>query len=156
MSEAWFMIGFAENMKNGGMSCEAAFKPFKRCLELDPNHALAHCGLGGVLLLVCKDDARAEKHFRAATRIDPNCAPAQKGLADVFQIRNELDGAIRAMLEYVRLSGDPDGDGKAKVAALLEKKKAGLAAKPDAEAKARPPRRARATAACDLVRLDPF
>ena len=39
---------------------------------------------------------------------------------------------------------------------LLEKKKAGLVAKPDAEAKARPPRRARATAACDLVRLDPF
>ena len=39
---------------------------------------------------------------------------------------------------------------------LLEKQKAGLAAKPNAEAKARPPPRARAAAARDFARLDPF
>ena len=45
------------------------------------------------------------------------------------------------MLEYVRLSGDHDGSGKAHAAALLEKKKkaGGRAAKPDAEAQARFP-----------------
>ena len=138
MSAAWFGIGMAENGKHDGV-CEAAYAPFKRCVDLDPDHMRAHYGLGDVLRYVRKDDARAEKHFGAATRIDPNHAPAHYGLASILQKRGDVDGAIRAMLEYVRLSGDPDGRGKAAVAALLEKKKAGLAAKPNAEAKARPP-----------------
>ena len=63
-------------------------------------------------------------------------------LACILQKRGDVDGAIRAMLEYVRLSGDRDGSGKARAAALLEKKKAGgRAAKPDAEAQARSPLR---------------
>ena len=157
MSEAWFKIGATEMMKHGGKYCEAAYRPFKRCVELDPNHAGAHLGLGGVLLDVRKDDVRAEKHFRAANRLDPNDPVPHRGLSEILQKQNDLDGAIREMLEYVRLSGDPDGGGKAQVAALLEKKKAGLAAKPNAEAKARPPcLRARATAACDLLRLHPL
>ena len=62
--------------------------------------------------------------FRAAAEKDPEMSEAWY--------------TIRAMLEYVRLSGDPDGSGKAHAAALLEKK-AGRAAKPDAEAQARSP-----------------
>ena len=154
MSEAWYGIGVAENMKNGG-SCEAAYKPLKRCVDLDPNHARAHCLLGGVLLHVRKDAARAEKHFRATIRLEPNYALPHRGLSFILERRDDLDGAIREMLDYTR-KGDPGGDGKATVAELRAKK-AGLAAKPNAEAKARSPsRRARATAACDLVRLDPF
>ena len=76
MSAAWYRIGVAKTAKNGEVACEAAYKPFKRCVELNPNHAGAHCALGEVLLHVRKDDVRAEKQFRAATRIDPNFAPA--------------------------------------------------------------------------------
>ena len=42
-----------------------------------------------MLLYVRKDDARAEKHFRAATRLDPNYALAHRGLAGVLQKRGE-------------------------------------------------------------------
>ena len=137
MSAAWFMIGFTDNMKNGGKYCEAAYKPLKRCLDLDPNHARAHCLLGGVLLHVRKDAARAEKHFRATIRLEPNYALPHRGLSFILERRDDLDGAIREMLDYTR-KGDPGGDGKATVAELRAKK-AGLAAKPNPEAKARPP-----------------
>ena len=46
MSAAWFRIGMAEMMKNGRQPCDAAYGPLMRCLELNPNHAGAHCGLG--------------------------------------------------------------------------------------------------------------
>lgn len=141
MSEGWYQIGMAEMLKNGGRPCEAAYGPFKRCLELNPDHARAHFGLGDVLLYVRKDDARAEEHLQTAIRLAPNYADAHRGLAGVLEQRGDLDETIRAMLEYVRLSGDPDGSGKAHVAALLEKKKkaGGRAAKPDAGAQARFP-----------------
>ena len=140
MSAAWYRIGVAKTMKNGKQPCEAAYKPFKRCVELDPNHAGAHYYLGGVLLDVREDYARAEEHLRASIELNPKLAPAHQGLARVLDLRGDLDGAIREMLAYVTLSGDPDGSGKAHAAALLEKKKAGgSAAKPDAEAQARFP-----------------
>ena len=140
MSEAWYEIGMAEIMKNGKQPCVAAYGPLMRCLELNPNHAGAHCGLGNYLHRVCRDDARAEEHLRASIELNPKLAPAHQGLARVLDLRGDLDGAIREMLAYVTLSGDPDGSGKAHAAALLEKKKAGgSAAKPDAEAQARFP-----------------
>ena len=139
MSAAWFGIGMAENGKHGGV-CEAAYAPFKRCVDLDPDHMRAHYGLGDVLRYVRKDYARAEERFRAAIRLAPKVADAHRNLAAVLERREDLDGAIREMLEYVRLSGDPDGSGKATIAGLLEKKKdGGRAAKPDAEAQARSP-----------------
>ena len=140
MSAAWFAIGMVEMVKNDAIPCEAAYGPFKRCLELNPDNAGAHCGLGSVLLHVRKDYARAEEHLRASIELNPKLAPAHQGLARVLDLRGDLDGAIREMLAYVTLSGDPDGSGKAHAAALLEKKKAGgSAAKPDAEAQARFP-----------------
>ena len=135
MSGAWYMIGTTEVAKNGAVPCEAAHDPLKRCLELDPDNAGAHCALGGVLLRVREDDVRAEEHFRAAL---PRWVPAHRGLAEIFQERGDLDGAIREMLACVR-KGDPGGNGKAYLAELLERKKAGLAAKPNPEAKARFP-----------------
>ena len=136
MSEAWFWIGMAYTEKNGNKPCEAAHDPFKRCVELDPNHANAHYGLGGVLLYVRKDDVRAEEHFRAATRLDPNLASAHSGLADILQNRGDLEGAIRAMCDCVKAGGDPDD--RAHLDALLEeKRKVERAAKANPEAKAR-------------------
>ena len=155
MSAAWFAIGMAETTKNNGQPCEAAYGPFKRCIEIDPNNDQAHCFLGAVLLRVRGDNARAEEHFRASILLDPKSAAAEsahQGLAVILQQRGDLDGAIRAMLEFVHLSGDPDGSGNATVAKLLEKKKADLAVKkadlaarehrrgkPALEAEARPP-----------------
>ena len=136
---AWAMIGVVENMKAGGRPCEAAYGPLKRCLELNSDHAGAHYALGGVLH-VREDYPRAEEHFRAAIRLDPKHAGAQQGLAVVLRKRGDLDGAMRAALEYVRLSGDPEGSGKVIVAKLRAQKKASPpAAKPDAEAQARFP-----------------
>ena len=140
MSEGWYQIGMAEMLKNGGRPCEAAYGPFRLCADLDAGNACALCGLGDVLLHVRDDLPRAEEHFQAAIRLDPKLAPAHFALAGILERRDDLDEAIREMLEYVRLSGDPDGSGKAHAAALLEKKKAGgRAAKPDAEAQARFP-----------------
>ena len=158
MSAAWFRIGVVEMAKNGKQPCEAAYGPFKRCADLDPNHAGAHDGLGGVLLDVREDYPRAEEHFRAAIRLAPKVADAHCNLAAVLERREALDGAIREMLEYVRLSGDPDGSGKATIAGLLEKKKdGGRAAKPDAEAQARfPPSRRRARAPAPRPRVTSY
>ena len=151
MSEAWYQIGLAEMAKACGQRCEAAYGPLKRCLELNPDHADAHNCFGNFLLRVREDLPRAEEHLRAAIRLDPNFA-AHRSLAAVLEKRGDLDGAIRAMLEFVHLSGDPDGSGNATVAKLLEKKKADLAVKkadlaarehrrgkPALEAEARPP-----------------
>ena len=138
MSEGWYQIGMADMLKNGGRPCEAAYAPFRLCADLDADNARALCGLGDVLRHVRDDLPRAEEHFQHAIRLDPNFAPAHRGLAGVLERRDALDEAIREMLEYVRLSGDHDGSGKAHAAALLEKK-AGRAAKPDAEAQARSP-----------------
>ena len=161
MSAAWFAIGMAETTKNNGQPCEAAYGPFKRCIEIDPNNDQAHCFLGAVLLRVRGDNARAEEHFRASILLDPKSAAAEsahQGLAVILQKRGDLDGAIRAMLEFVRLSGDPDGSGKATIAGLLEKKKdGGRAAKPDAEAQARfPPSRRRARAPAPRPRVTSY
>ena len=118
---AWAMIGVVENMKAGGRPCEAAYGPFKRSVELDPNNAHAHLGLGGVLLHERKDYARAEEHLRAAIRLDPKNVDAHRGLAGVLKERGDFDGAIREMLEYVR-KGDPDNDGEARREALIAAK----------------------------------
>ena len=127
-----------EMAKNGGQPCEAAHDPFKRCVELNPNNADAHCGLGAVMLRVRKDDVRAEEHFRAATRLDPNCGPAHRGLADILHKRGDLDGAIRAMRDCVEARGDSDE--RAYLEKLLaQKRTAHRAAKPNPEAKARFP-----------------
>ena len=159
--EGWFGIGLAQFGK-ARQPCEAAYAPLKRCVELDPNHAQARCCLGRVLL--ARGDARrAEEHFRASIRLDATIAVAHQGLAPILQQRGDLDGAIRAMLEYVRLSGDPDGSGEANVAKLRAQKKAGgralppsltrdlLMIDPEAQARFPPPCRARAAAArsCD-------
>ena len=118
MSAAWYRIGVAKTAKNGEVACEAAYKPFKRCVDLDPDHMRAHYGLGDVLRYVRKDYARAEERFRAAIRLAPKVADAHRNLAAVLERREDLDGAIREMLEYIRLSGDPDGSGKTFVARL--------------------------------------
>ena len=76
MRDAWYGIGAIEMKKNGGQPCETAHDPFQRCVELDPNCAGAHSALGNVLLHERKDDVRAEEHFRAALRLDPNNARA--------------------------------------------------------------------------------
>ena len=104
-----------------------------------------------MLLNVREDLPRAEEHLRAAIELDPSFA-AHRKLATVFERREDLDGAIREMLAYVRISGDPSGSGAAYVAELRAMKKFGRAAKPDAEAQARSPPlhrgRARALQSC--------
>ena len=123
MTEAWFAIGASEAGRNGSQSCEAMYAPLQKCVELCPGHAAAHCCLGGLLTHFPprKDVVRAEEHFRRAIRLDPKCAEAHLGLSFVLEDRKNLDGAIREMFDCMRLSGDTDGTGKARVAKLLKK-----------------------------------
>ena len=139
MSDAWCAIGTAETCRHG-RPCEAAYAPFKKCVELDPGHAGAHFGLGRILLRARDDDALAplasvveegaeasvgdvaEAHLRECVRLaprGPDSADAHIMLAGILERRDDLEGAARAMLEAVRLDesdGGRRGGGRATAA----------------------------------------
>jgi len=65
---------------------EAALSELTCSLELDPENAHAHANLAWSLLLDGRRD-EAERHFREALRVDPNCELAQTGAIEVLKAK---------------------------------------------------------------------
>ena len=97
---------------------------FREAIRLDPKYVLAHNGLGNLLKKLGKD-ADAEASYREAIKVDPKYADPRWSLAFLLEERDDVDGAIVEMREFVRLGGIPGwDDGEARLAELLKKKPA--------------------------------
>ena len=53
---------------------------YRKAIELDPSHCLAHNNLGILLQIVRKDHDGAEKMYRKAIELDPTYAIAHNNL----------------------------------------------------------------------------
>ena len=80
-----------------------AIAAYKKCLELDPEHAAAHINLG-TLYYNRRDYAGAEKHYRAAIAADPRYALAYFDLGNVLDETGRLPEAARAYKQAIQLA----------------------------------------------------
>jgi len=80
-----------------------AIAAYKKCLELDPEHAAAHINLG-TLYYNRRDYAGAEKHYRAAIAADARYALAYFDLGNVLDETGRLPEAARAYKQAIQLA----------------------------------------------------
>lgn len=80
-----------------------AIAAYKKCLELDPEHAAAHINLG-TLYYNRRDYAGAEKHYRAAIAADPRYALAYFDLGNVLDETGRLPEAAQAYKQAIQLA----------------------------------------------------
>ncbi len=85
---------------------EAALVPLRKCLELDPNIALANAVLGD-LLVAGGEEERALAYLQRALQLDPELAPAHAALAKAYKAQDRLELAI----EEIRKALPYDWDG---------------------------------------------
>jgi len=71
-----------------------ARKAALRALELDPDLANAHTGMGFIHMYFDWDYSAAEKEFRQALELDPNECFAHHGIADCLTARGKMDEAV--------------------------------------------------------------
>ena len=127
MSEGWYQIGMAEMLKNGARpSAMQRSHGRSGSAPTSTRTTRARSAASATCCCTCATTCRAPRST-SSTRSGsmPNFAPAHRGLAGVLEQRGDLDETIRAMLEYVRLSGDPDGSGKAHVAGTSREEEEG-------------------------------
>jgi len=80
-----------------------AIAAYKKCLELEPEHAAAHINLG-TLYYNHRDYAAAEKHYRAAIAADARYALAYFDLGNVLDETGRLPEAARAYKHAILLA----------------------------------------------------
>ena len=80
-----------------------AIGAYKKCLELEPDHAAAHINLG-TLYYNHRDYASAEKHYRAAITADARYALAYFDLGNVLDETGRLPEAARAYKQAIQLA----------------------------------------------------
>ncbi len=87
---------------------EHAATALHRVLALSPRLTAAHVNMGYAMLGLKRLQA-AESFFRTAIDLDPYQGNAYWGLAEVFEQRGDLEGALGAMRTYIHLAppGDP-------------------------------------------------
>ena len=95
--------------------CNAAIRSFTRALELDPNFALAHSGLGAAYanrvfkaMGDTSDYDRAEAAFARAIEIDPNVVEARVLMTFIYMSRGEKK---KARAEIARLQEQLPNEG---------------------------------------------
>ena len=77
-------------------------KAARRAIELDPNLADAHLGLGNMLQIEFKWE-EAEAHFRRALEIEPNNAQAHQWLGDMYWIAGRASESVPEIRKAVAL-----------------------------------------------------
>jgi len=80
-----------------------AIAAYKKCLELEPDHAAAHINLG-TLHYNHRDYAAAERHYRAAIAADARYALAYFDLGNVLDETGRLPEAARAYKHAILLA----------------------------------------------------
>ncbi len=77
-------------------------KAARRAIELDPNLADAHLGLGNMIQIEFKWE-EAEAHFRRAIAIEPNNAQAHQWLGDMYWISGRASESVPEIRKAVAL-----------------------------------------------------
>lgn len=90
-----------------GRSEEAA-KCWQRCLDLDPDYADAHDGLG-TIALEAGNNEQAAAHFRKALDVNPSLPGVRAALADALMSLGQMEQAAAVLEEDVRLFPDATG-----------------------------------------------
>ncbi len=80
-----------------------AIDAYKRCVELDPNHAAAYINLG-TLYYNRHDYVLAERYYRKAIEVDPRYALAYFDLGNVLDETGRLEEAVRAYHSAIALA----------------------------------------------------
>ena len=143
---------------SGQFKWDEALAALRAAVEKDPemSEAWFQIGMTEVMKNGGKPCEEAHEPLARCLQLDPNHAAAHFGFGDVLlHVRKDDVRAEEHFRAAIRLN--PHCSAAKEVRKQLQlPKQAGLAAKPNSEAKARVPvRRARPAAAPDLVRLNP-
>jgi tetratricopeptide (TPR) repeat protein len=91
------------SLEEAPVTQDEAIISYKKCLELDPNHAAAHINLG-TLYYNRHDHILAERSYRQAIEVDPKYALAYFDLGNVLDETGRLADAIRAYQSAISLA----------------------------------------------------
>jgi tetratricopeptide (TPR) repeat protein len=83
----WFALGYCIYMADGGQITEEELACYEMAVKLDDQHHAAHTNLGVVLVALRRDFFNAERHYRAALRVDETQATAHFNLANLLKSR---------------------------------------------------------------------
>ena len=79
-----------------------ALEQYRRVIELDTEHAMAHFNLG-VLFALREDQANSMQHYEQALRIDPGYRDPRFNLANLLRRSGDCERAIPHYAEVIRL-----------------------------------------------------
>jgi len=105
---------------NDQQKLSAALEEYGKTLELDPNHAKAHCNIG-VILVSMGDIDKAIEHYQKALVADPTLAVAARNLALAYERNGDNATAAKTWLEYADMPGvtkEQAAEAKARAAQL--------------------------------------
>ena len=114
---AWFGLGYC--LQEGVKDVNGAIAAYRRALEINPNHAMAHINLGN-LLMGNGDKVNAEASYRRALKIGPTYAMAHWNLSMLLESKGDVKGAIASTEGYIA-AGNPDNDGEQRLERLKKK-----------------------------------
>jgi tetratricopeptide (TPR) repeat protein len=98
--EAWVNLGYVE-LRRGNF--EQARRDFARARELNQDIPAPHHALG-VLADEERNGAEAERHYRAALKVDPGFAPARANLARLLYSRGQYENAREQFQRLVEVA----------------------------------------------------
>jgi tetratricopeptide (TPR) repeat protein len=107
---AWFALGYCAGEEGGG-GADEGIAAYRQAIRINPKHANALYGLGGLLLNKRKDIDGAEAAFRAAVEADPKHANALYGLGKMLVLKTERTDLLKTefRMKYRTERKDIDG-----------------------------------------------
>ncbi|KMP11050.1 hypothetical protein UZ36_05665 [Candidatus Nitromaritima sp. SCGC AAA799-C22] len=101
-AEDWFQEGLAASRAGDPRAC---LESYKKAIEIDPDHFLAHFNLG-IRYGKIPMNIEAAKHFREALRLKPESPMVHYSLAVVCNLIGETDNAFHHYEEAIRINPD--------------------------------------------------